>query len=162
MAIFFPGGILNHILQVSIRLFSNVVIDKANQPSDLNLLNNKYFWNQFSEVYPDEIQYQPIHTRTMLIRYHNGRVVNHSPDLGKVVSRPSSDWGSSLLVSHYIKYKKHEKLLGLCFLVITQASDLIVGFSVPLADGSGSGNLTTLQITNQSLPDQVSQPKRGR
>ena len=48
-------------------------------------------------------------TRTMLGRYHNGKVVNHSPDLGKVVSRPSSDWGSSLLVSsHHIKCKKHE------------------------------------------------------
>jgi len=33
-----------------------------------------------------------------LFWYHNGRVVNHSPDLGKVVSRPSSDWGSSLLI----------------------------------------------------------------
>jgi len=33
-----------------------------------------------------------------LFWYHNGRVVNHSPDLGKVVSRPDSDWGSSLLI----------------------------------------------------------------
>jgi len=33
-----------------------------------------------------------------LFWYHNGRVVNHSPDLGKVVSRPASDWGSSLLI----------------------------------------------------------------
>jgi len=33
-----------------------------------------------------------------LFWYHNGRVVNHSPDLGKVVSRPPSDWGSSLLI----------------------------------------------------------------
>ena len=31
-------------------------------------------------------------------RYHEGAVVNHSPDVGKVVVRPARGWGSSLLV----------------------------------------------------------------
>ena len=251
--IFFPGGILNHILQVSIRLCSNIVIDKANQQSGLGLLENTYFWNQFlcwnskiknrsqfiglrpNQIQTFDFQNQSGHplqysflksslmkfninpsihqvTRTllgryhkgrvvnhnhnnmlinmlkdmliryhngrvvnhnhnnllknmlknMLIRYHNGRVVNHSPDLGKVVSRPSSDWGSSLLVSTWaatVKIQKHEKLFGLCFLVITQASDLIVRFPDPLADGSGSGNLTT---DLKSIFTRSSQPAQKR
>ena len=226
--IFFPGGILNHILQVSIRLCSNIVIDKANQQSGLGLLENTYFWNQFlcwnskiknrsqfiglrpNQIQTFDFQNQSGHplqysflksslmkfninpsihqvTRTLLgryhkgrvvnhnhnnmlinklkdilIRYHNGRVVNHSPDLGKVVSRPSSDWGSSLLVSTWaatVKIQKHEKLFGLCFLVITQASDLIVRFPDPLADGSGSGNLTT---DLKSIFTRSSQPAQKR
>ena len=222
MAVFLHGAIPNHILQVSIRLCSNEVINKANQPSDLGLLENTYFWNQFvcrnskiknrsqfiglrpNQIQTFDFQNQSGHPlqysflksslmkfninpsihqvtptllgryhkgrvvnhnhnnmlinmlKDILIRYHNGRVVNHSPDLGKVVSRPSSDWGSSLLVSsHHIKYKNTK----LCFLVITQASDLIVRFPNPLADGSGSGNRTT---DLKSIFTRSSQPAQKR